>query len=79
MRRATKRRFFPVHPGVLLSRDFLKAKRITHTRLAKRIGMPLRRIDEIVQGKPGITADVALQLGKFFGMAPPNGQDLEVS
>ena len=68
MRRFTKYKFPPVHPGAVLSHDFLKAKRITRTRIANAINMPPRRINEIIQGKRGITADTALRLGKFFGM-----------
>ncbi|MBI1943683.1 MAG: HigA family addiction module antidote protein [Betaproteobacteria bacterium] len=64
----TKRRFEPVHPGVVLAEDFLKGLEITQYRLAKGIGVPPRRINEIVQGKRSITADTALRLGKFFGM-----------
>ena len=41
---------------------------ISQYRLAKGIGVPPRRINEIVQGKRSITADTALRLGKFFGM-----------
>ena len=63
-----KRKFAPVHPGVVLAEDFLKAMGITQYRLAKGIGVPPRRINEIVQGKRGVTADTALRLGKFFGM-----------
>jgi addiction module HigA family antidote len=63
-----KRRFAPVHPGVVLAEDFLKAMAITQYRLAKGISVPPRRINEIVQGKRGVTADTALRLGKFFGM-----------
>jgi len=63
-----KRKFAPVHPGVVLAEDFLKGLNISQYRLAKSIGVPLRRINEIVQGKRGITADTALRLGKFFGM-----------
>ena len=63
-----KRKFDPVHPGVVLAEDFLKGLQITQHRLAKGIGVPLRRINEIVQGKRGITADTALRFGKFFGM-----------
>lgn len=63
-----KRRFAPVHPGVTLDEDFLKAMQISQYRLAKGIGVPPRRINEIVHGKRGITADTALRLGKFFGM-----------
>ncbi len=63
-----KRKFAPVHPGVVLAEDFLKAMGITQYRLAKGIGVPPRRINEIVQGKRGVTADTALRLGRFFGM-----------
>lgn len=63
-----KRRFDPVHPGMVLAEDFLKGKEISQYRLAKGIGVSPRRINEIVQGKRGITADTALRLGKFFGM-----------
>jgi addiction module HigA family antidote len=63
-----KRKFPPVHPGVVLAEDFLKAMDLSQYRLAKGIGVPPRRINEIVQGKRAITADTALRLGKFFGM-----------
>ena len=63
-----KRKFDPVHPGVVLAEDFLKEMEISQYRLAKGIGVPPRRINEIVQGKRSITADTALRLGKFFGM-----------
>ena len=63
-----KRKFQPVHPGEILAEDFLKGLEISQYRLAKGIGVPPRRINEIVQGKRGITADTALRLGKFFGI-----------
>jgi len=63
-----KRKLAPVHPGVVLAEDFLKGKEISQYRLAKGIGVPPRRINEIVQGKRSITADTALRLGKFFSM-----------
>jgi addiction module antidote protein, HigA family len=63
-----KRKFEPVHPGVVLAEDFLKDLEISQYRLAKGIGVPPRRINEIVHGKRSITADTALRLGKFFGM-----------
>jgi addiction module HigA family antidote len=68
MRQATKRRFLPVHPGVLLSQDFLKPKRIAQTRLAKGMGVPLRGISALIQGKRGISLETAVRLGRFFGM-----------
>jgi len=66
-----KRKRKPVHPGIVLGEDFLHDMGISQYRLAKSIGVPARRINEIVQGKRGITAQrprCALRLGKFFGM-----------
>ena len=63
-----KRKFAPVHPGIVLAEDFLKAMEISQSRLAKGIGVSPRRINEIVHGKRSITADTALRLGRFFGM-----------
>ena len=50
--------------------DFLKDMGITQHKLAVSIGVPPRRINEIVHGKRAITADTALRLAKFFGMTP---------
>lgn len=50
--------------------DFLKEMEITQHKLAVSIGVPPRRINEIVHGKRAITADTALRLAKFFGMSP---------
>ena len=60
----------PVHPGEILVEEFLNPMGITQHRLAISIGMPPRRINEIVHGKRRITADTALRLGRFFGMNP---------
>jgi addiction module HigA family antidote len=62
-----KRDMSPVHPGEILLEDFLKPMGITQYRLAKSIGVPQRRIGEIVAGKRSITADTALRLARFFG------------
>ncbi|WP_040662614.1 HigA family addiction module antitoxin [Nitrococcus mobilis] len=56
----------PIHPGEHLA-EFLEEYRITQYRLAKAIHVPPRRINEIVQGRRGITADTALRLARFFG------------
>ena len=63
-----KRRFAPVHPGVVLAEDYLKPMKITPGELAKRMGVPPGRIEGIVNGNSGITADTALRLGRFFAM-----------
>ena len=57
----------PVHPGEILLEEFLKPMEISQYRLAKDISVPPRRINEIVHGRRGITADTALRLAKFFG------------
>lgn len=62
-----KREMPPVHPGEVLLEDFLKPLGITRYRLAKSIGVPQRRIGEIVVGKRALTADTALRLARFFG------------
>jgi antitoxin HigA-1 len=56
-----------IHPGKVLLRDFLEAKGISQNALARDIGVPPRRINEIVLGKRGISADTALRLAKRFG------------
>ena len=60
----------PIHPGEILIEEFLKPMGISQYRLAKNISVPPRRINEIVHGKRSISADTALRLGRFFGMAP---------
>jgi antitoxin HigA-1 len=57
----------PIHPGEVLQEDFLDGFGITQNKLAVSIGVPPRRINEIVHGKRGITADTALRLAKYFG------------
>lgn len=57
------------HPGEILLEEFLKPMGITQYRLAKEIGVPQRRIGEIVAGHRGITADTGLRLARFFGMS----------
>ncbi|MGK7892830.1 MAG: HigA family addiction module antitoxin [Xenococcus sp. (in: cyanobacteria)] len=64
----TKRDFPPIHPGEILLEDFLKPMNLSQYFVAQSIGVPPRRINEIVHGKRGITADTALRLGRFFGM-----------
>lgn len=64
----TKRDFPPIHPGKILFEDFIKPMRISQYHLARSIGVPPRRINEIVHGRRGVTADTALRLGRFFGM-----------
>lgn len=57
------------HPGEILLEEFLKPMGITQYRLAKEIGVPQRRIGEIVAGARSVTTDTGLRLSKFFGMS----------
>ena len=57
----------PIHPGEVLLEEFLEPLGVTQHRLAVSIGVPPRRINEIVHGKRRITADTALRLSRYFG------------
>ena len=56
-----------VHPGEVLLEEFLLPMGISQNRLARDIGVPPRRINEIVHGKRAVTADTALRLSRYFG------------
>jgi len=60
----------PVHPGEVLLEEFLKPMSLSQNRVALDIGVPARRINEIVLGKRRITADTALRLARYFGTSP---------
>ncbi|MEX1108341.1 MAG: HigA family addiction module antitoxin [Dongiaceae bacterium] len=66
-----------VHPGEILFEEFLKPLGITQYRLAKTIGVPQRRIGEIVQGNRGITADTALRLARALRTTPQFWMNLQ--
>ena len=65
-RRSGVKRMPPVHPGEILSEEFLKPLNLSQYRLAKGLSVPGRRINEIVLGKRSISADTALRLARFF-------------
>lgn len=60
----------PVHPGKVLSEDFMKPLGLTQYRVAKDIGVPPMRISQIVRGLRSVTADTALRLARYFGTSP---------
>lgn len=57
----------PIHPGETLMDDFIEGFGMTQNKLAVSIGVPPRRINKIVHGKRGITADTAIRLARYFG------------
>lgn len=65
----TRNKLRPVHPGEVLHEEFLKPMGLSQNKLALDIGVPPRRINEIVLGKRGITADTALRLARYFDMS----------
>jgi antitoxin HigA-1 len=67
----------PLHPGEVLLEEFLKSMGISQNHLAIKIGVPDRRINEIVLGKRRITADTALRLAQFFGTTAKFWQGLQ--
>lgn len=62
-----KSKLNPVHPGEVLLEEFLKPMGLSQNKLALNIGVPARRINEIILEKRRVTADTALRLARFFG------------
>ena len=59
----------PTHPGEMLSEEFLTPMSITQRELANAIHVPYQRVNELVNGKRGITPSTALRLAKYFGVS----------
>jgi len=57
----------PMYPGEALAKEFLQPRRVTQRDLANGIRVPYQRVNEIVNGRRGITATTALRLSKFLG------------
>jgi len=68
----------PIHPGEILLEEFLEPMELSQYRLAKDISVPARRINEIVHGKRGITADTALRLSRYFGTSERFWMNLQI-
>jgi addiction module HigA family antidote len=60
----------PIHPGEILSAEFLIPLKISQYKIAKDISVPIMRINQIIHGNRSITADTALRLGKYFSNSP---------
>jgi antitoxin HigA-1 len=57
------------HPGEILLEEFLKPMELSQNALARSVGVPPRRINEIVLGKRAVTADTDLRLARYFGLS----------
>lgn len=73
-----EKQFPPIHPGEILLEEFLKPLGISQYRLAKDIGVPPRRINEIIHGQRAISADTALRLSRYFGLSERFWLNLQV-
>ncbi len=62
-----KSKLNPIHPGEILMKEFLTPMKLSQNRLAIALGVPARRINEIVLEKRGISADTAVRLAAYFG------------
>ena len=67
----------PVHPGEILREDLLKPLNLSVNHLAKALAVDAARLNEIVRGRRGITADTALRLARYFGSTPEFWMNLQ--
>jgi addiction module HigA family antidote len=67
MNMAFKNGMRPVHPGEVLREDFLKPLEMSVNALAKHLGVPTSRLNDIVLGRRGVTPDTAMRLARYFG------------
>ncbi len=68
----------PTHPGEMLLEEFLKPMDLTQRQLADAIRVPYQRINEIINGRRGMTPSTALRLSKFFGVSPDFWMNLQL-
>jgi antitoxin HigA-1 len=72
-------RLAPVHPGEVLREDFMRPYALSANALAIAIGVTAARVNELVTGKRGITADTALRLARYFGTDPRSWMNLQLN
>lgn len=68
----------PTHPGEMLLEEFLKPLGLTQQELADGIYVPYQRVNEIVNGRRGVTPSTALRLARFFGMSPDFWMNVQI-
>ncbi len=68
----------PTHPGEMLREEFLLPMNITQQQLADAIHVPFQRVNELVNGKRGVTPSTSLRLAKFFGVSEDFWMSLQV-
>ena len=68
-----------IHPGEILKEEFLKPMKLSGYSLAKALNVTAQRVSDIVLKKSGVSADMAIRLGRFFGMSPEFWMNLQAS
>ena len=68
----------PTHPGEMLLKEFLKPMHLSQRDLAEGIRVPYQRVNELVNGKRGVTPGTALRLAKYFGNTPAFWMNLQL-
>ena len=67
------------HPGEILLKEFLEPLNLSQTELARHLGIPIQRINELIRGKRGVTPDTAWLLAKSLGTSPEFWMNLQVN
>jgi addiction module HigA family antidote len=67
----------PTHPGEMLLEEFLKPLELSQAEVARRLQIPLNRLNELVKGKRGVTPDTALRLSELFKVSPQFWMNLQ--
>ena len=67
----------PTHPGEMLLEEFLRPLGMTQINAADQMGISLNRLNELIRGKRGVTADTALRLAKLFKTSPEFWMNLQ--
>jgi len=73
----TEKRLPPIHPGEILYEDLMKPLGLSQNKLAEELGVDPGRINQIVAGRRGISADTALRLARYFGTTPEFWMNLQ--
>ncbi|QDE40130.1 HigA family addiction module antidote protein [Luteibacter pinisoli] len=69
----------PIHPGEILREDYMRPMGLSANALALAIGVTAARVNELVNGKRGLTADTALRLARYFGTDPRSWMNLQLN
>lgn len=75
----TRSRMRPIHPGEILREEFLRPLQMSAHALSQAIRVPATRVNDIVNGRRGVTADTALRLARYFGNSPDFWMNLQAA